>query len=352
MAINEKIPPTMLIILDGFGYRKETEGNAIAKAQMPNWKKWLQTYPNTILSASGQAVGLLPCCMGNSEVGHTVLGSGRIIKTASTKFHDAVKDGSFFKNQMLINHFETLKKTGKALHLMGLLSDAGVHSHQENLFSLLKLAQMQGLKNIFIHAFLDGRDTPPSSAAQFLTKLEEECKKLHCGKIASLHGRFYAMDRDNNWQRTKKSYDVLCGNTKLLEKSWKQLLQDSYTQNITDEFFEPTLLNQHGIIKPGDGVISFNFRPDRARQIVRPFIDPNFDTFETKDLNATQKTLAFFVTTTRYKKEFTNFNNEILYYIMLINGKVYCLAHKNKIHDFINIPDLAISWSDMRGWSA
>jgi len=199
MAINEKIPPTMLIILDGFGYKKETKNNAIALAKMPNWKNWVQTYPNTILSASGKAVGLLPCCLGNSEVGHTVLGSGRIIKTASTKFHDAISDGSFFKNKMLINHFETLKNTNRTLHLMGLLSDAGVHSHQEDLFALLKLAHQQGLKKVFIHAFLDGRDTPPKSAAQFLTKLEEVCKTLQCGTLASLHGRFYTMDRDNNW---------------------------------------------------------------------------------------------------------------------------------------------------------
>jgi 2,3-bisphosphoglycerate-independent phosphoglycerate mutase len=214
---------------------------------------------------------------------------------------------------MLINYFATLKKTNNALHLMGLLSDAGVHSHQENLYALLKFAHMKGLKNVFIHAFLDGRDTPPKSAIQFLSKLEKTCNRLHCGIIASLHGRFYAMDRDNNWERTKKSYNVLCGNTTVNTKSWKELLQNSYTQNITDEFFKPILINQLGTIKKEDGIICFNFRPDRAQQITRPFIDPTFNKFKTKNLNSTKKTLAFFVSTTRYKKEFQHFNNDILF---------------------------------------
>ena len=184
--------------------------------------------PNLLLNASGKAVGLLDGYMGNSEVGHTCMGSGRIVKTSLAKFHEAIENKSFFKNELLIKNFENLKKENKALHLMGLLSDAGVHSHQFHLYVLIQLAKQIGLRKIFIHAFLDGRDTPAKSAAIYLEKLENLCKKLNCGKIATLHGRFYAMDRDNNWDRTQKTYNVLTEKQNIPEKTWQQILQGSY----------------------------------------------------------------------------------------------------------------------------
>jgi 2,3-bisphosphoglycerate-independent phosphoglycerate mutase len=307
MINNEKNGPTMLIILDGFGYRKDIEGNAIAASNMPNWKKWLKVYPNKLLNASGKAVGLLPGYMGNSEVGHTTIGCGRIIKTVLAKFHEKIEDKSFFKNELLIKNFEKLKQENKALHLMGLLSDAGVHSHEKHLFALIKLASTVGVEKVFIHTFLDGRDTPPKSASTYLKKLETVCKQLNCGKIASIHGRFYAMDRDNNWNRTQVSYNVLTQEKNINNFNWQAVLQNSYDQNITDEFVQPTLLIKDGTIKNGDGIVFFNFRSDRARQLTESFINPNFDKF------ATNITLSFFISTTRYKKEFENFNNQILF---------------------------------------
>ena len=319
--------PTMLVILDGFGYNSSEVGNAVAHANMPNWKKWLKIYPNTLLKASGEAVGLLPGYIGNSEVGHTCMGSGRIVETAFKKFHDTIKDKSFFKNELLINHFKKLKENNKTLHLMGLLSDAGVHAHEEHFFATLELAKQVGVEKILIHAFLDGRDTPPKSAGVYLQKLQDFCKKLNCGQLASMHGRFYAMDRDNNWDRTQVSYDVLCEKTlrqaqdERVKQSvrpepvegWQEALKDSYANNITDEFFKPLMLVKDGNIKEGDGIFFLNFRPDRARQLTESFIDPNFNHFPTKPLNSTTGTLEFFITTTRYKGDFKKFNNDVLF---------------------------------------
>lgn len=309
----EKNKPTMLLILDGFGYRKEKNGNAVAHAHMPIWNNLLKIYPNILLNASGTAVGLLPGYMGNSEVGHTCIGSGRIIKTSLVKFHEAIEDGSFFKNKMLINNFEKLIKNKKNLHLMGLLSDAGVHSHEFHLYAIIKLAKQVGVKNVFIHAFLDGRDTPPKSAPIYLEKLEKFCKTIKCGKIATIHGRFYAMDRDQNWDRTEKSYNILTTEKIKTEQTWQNVLTNFYDKNITDEFIEPTQLIPNTTIKEGDGIFLFNFRPDRARQLTESFINPNFNHFPVKKLNSTDHTLSFFVSTTRYKDEFKKFNNDVLF---------------------------------------
>lgn len=300
--------PTALIILDGFGYSLQSKGNAVAAANMPNFKAWLKSYPSTLLHASGKDVGLLPGFIGNSEVGHLTMGSGRIIKSVLVKFKEAIDDGSFFKNKTLIKNF---KKIGdnNALHLIGLLSDAGVHSHQFELEALLELAKKQNIKNVYIHTFLDGRDTPPKSAAIYLDRLEKFCKKINLGKIATIHGRFYSMDRDNNWKRIKKSYDILCSSKAVVcNESWQELLNKSYANGVTDEFVQPTLLLKDGQIKKDDGVVFFNFRPDRARELTQAFIDPNFDKFDVIKNN-----FKFFITATRYKKEFENFDNEILF---------------------------------------
>jgi len=310
----EKYSPTMLIILDGFGYREESDGNAVKAATMPNWNKWLKIYPNYLLKASGEAVGLLPGYMGNSEVGHTCMGSGRIIKTTFTKFQENINNKSLFKNKMLLQNFENLKKENKTLHLIGLLSDAGVHSHEYHLHAFIELASIVGLEKVFIHAFLDGRDTPSKSAAIYLQKLDNICKKFNCAKLVTMHGRFYAMDRDNNWDRTEVSYKILCNQQQNFQNiTWQQALKNSYTKDITDEFFFPIQLQQDSIIQKRDGIVFFNFRPDRSRQLTESFINPEFKEFKTKNLNSTTGTLAFFITTTKYKKEFEKFKNDVLF---------------------------------------
>lgn len=345
--------PTMLIILDGFGISKHKKGNAVLAAKMPTWKNLLTHYPHTTLKASGTAVGLLPGYIGNSEVGHTTLGTGRIVETTLKKFDEAIENKSIFKNKTLLNNLKKIKPNN-ALHLIGLLSDGGVHSHEKHLYTLIKLAKKLKIKNVFIHPILDGRDVPPKSAAKYLKRLDKVCRDLKCGKIATIHGRFYAMDRDNNWDRTKISYDILCDphpsiHPSSLEAStdtqgervprnetitdrqvprfmytarpeyfakqnvskgavFQEALKNSYTQDITDEFFYPIRLIEDGKIKKSDGVIFFNFRPDRARQLTESFINPSFKHFKTQSLN-----LKFFTTTTRYKDEFKKFKNDILF---------------------------------------
>ena len=304
--------PTMLLILDGFGYRKDEKGNAVANANMPYWDNLLKTYPNVLLNASGTAVGLVPGYMGNSEVGHTCMGSGRIIKTSLVKFNEAIKNNSFFKSETLIKHFTELKSNNKSLHLMGLLSDAGVHSHKFHLYAIIKLAQQIGIKNVFIHAFLDGRDTPAKSAPTHLSKLDGFCKTLNYGKIATIHGRFYAMDRDQNWNRTQKTYNTLTSKQIAEQQTWQTVLKSFYNKNITDEFIEPTQLIPNATIKNNDGIFFFNYRPDRARQLTESFINPDFNHFPVKNLNSTNNTLAFFISTTRYKDEFAKFNKHFI----------------------------------------
>ncbi|MFA6263593.1 MAG: 2,3-bisphosphoglycerate-independent phosphoglycerate mutase [Candidatus Babeliales bacterium] len=306
--------PTMLIILDGFGYRAEREGNAIAQAAMPFWNSLCTHYPSALLNASGPDVGLLPGYVGNSEVGHLTIGSGRVVTSLLKKFHDAIQNESFFSNELLIKRFEQLKQTGKTLHLMGLVSDAGVHGHQEHLHALIKLAHRCGLTNVVVHAFLDGRDTPPRSAGRYLEQLSVFCSNLGCGSIASIQGRFYAMDRDKNWARTQQAYDMLCGITPPIEHQahWHTLIDQSYQAGIYDEFIPPIMLIPQATIKPGDGIVFFNFRPDRARQLTNAFINPFFEYFK-NPLNTGNKTLAFFITTTRYDEKFAAFSNDILF---------------------------------------
>jgi 2,3-bisphosphoglycerate-independent phosphoglycerate mutase len=315
--INKSISKSMLIMLDGFGYSPNSNGNAIAHAKMPFYKWLTDNYAHALLNASGPAVGLPDGFIGNSEVGHLTIGAGRIVESVLKKFHDEIVSGDFFKNKTLINNFNKLKESGRALHLIGLLSDGGVHSHESHLYAFLKLAAKLGLKNVFVHAILDGRDVAQKSAAIYLERLETECQKLGCGKIASVSGRFYAMDRDNNWNRTKQCYDMLVGETSRdkpqAAKSWQTLIDQAYVTGITDEFVQPTMLDPLGIIKSDDGVVFFNYRPDRARQLTECFIDPSFDNFQVKSLCSTQHTLAFFITTTRYSARFKQFNNEILF---------------------------------------
>ncbi len=279
--------PTALIILDGFGYRKEKEYNAIAQAQTPHLDGWFAHYPHTLLNASGTAVGLPDAVIGNSEVGHITIGTGRIIEQPITILNNAIADRSFFKNPTLVHALTTLRKTGNALHIMGLLSDGNVHSEARNLYAFIDAAHQHGIKYLYIHPFLDGRDAPPKSARTYLDQLDNALTAFEYGSIGSIHGRFYAMDRDNHWDRTQKSYNVLTENQDYPPRPWQDVLESQYAQGITDEFIVPTQIDPTSTIQKGDGVIFFNVRPDRARQITACFVDPHFNHFPVKKLNLT-----------------------------------------------------------------
>lgn len=262
--------PHVLVVLDGFGINKKTQYNAIAQANTPTLD-FLTTYPHTQLKASGTAVGLLPNMIGNSEVGHITIGAGRIIQQPVVRISKAIDDKSFFNNDVLLKNFAQLKNNNGVLHVMGLLSDAGVHSHTHHLQAFITAAIDNGITNIVIHPFLDGRDVPPQSAQHYLQELEIFLQKSSHGTIGSIHGRFYAMDRDNNNERTQKSIDVFTHSSNKTA-TWHKILDNSYAKNVTDEFIEPTQLHPNSHINNGDGVIFFNFRPDRARQLTQKLL--------------------------------------------------------------------------------
>ena len=276
--------PIALIIMDGFGCNSDNYGNAIAAADTPNIDKYMKG-PNTIIGASGLDVGLPDGQMGNSEVGHTNIGAGRIVYQMLVKISKSIKDGDFFENPALLSAMNNCKEKNSALHLMGLLSPGGVHSHMEHLYGLLEMAKRNGLEKVYVHAFLDGRDEPPSSAAEFMSETCDKIKEIGVGSIATISGRFYAMDRDNAWDRVEKAYNamVLGDGVDANGKCPVQAIKDSYANEVTDEFMLPTVTDKNGMIKENDSVIFFNFRPDRARQITRAFVDPEFKGFERKN---------------------------------------------------------------------
>lgn len=276
--------PIALIIMDGFGCNSDNYGNAIAAADTPNIDKYMKG-PNTIIGASGLDVGLPDGQMGNSEVGHTNIGAGRIVYQMLVKISKSIKDGDFFENPALLSAMNNCKEKNSALHLMGLLSPGGVHSHMEHLYGLLEMAKRNGLEKVYVHAFLDGRDEPPSSAAEFMSETCNKIKEIGVGSVATISGRFYAMDRDNAWDRVEKAYNamVLDDGVDANGKCPVQAIKDSYANEVTDEFMLPTVTDKNGMIKENDSVIFFNFRPDRARQITRAFVDPEFKGFERKN---------------------------------------------------------------------
>ncbi len=263
-----KKSPTALVILDGFGYRKSPEYNAIAQANMPCFNRLISEYDHAFLSASGTAVGLPANYMGNSEAGHTTIGAGAVIPQPLTLINGSIKNRDFFTNNTLVNALETIKKSGKTLHIIGLLSNGGIHSHIDHLFAFLDAAHTYGIKTIIIHPILDGRDSPPQSASQFLRQLEEKITDIPNAHIGSIQGRFYAMDRDENWQRTQDAYTALITPDTSAKTSWKDSLERYYKQGITDEFIPPTQLKEYSPIKNGDGVIFFNLRPERIKQLI------------------------------------------------------------------------------------
>ena len=278
--------PTMLMILDGFGLNPEASGNAIAQAHKPNLDDIFARYPGTKLDASGSAVGLPDGQMGNSEVGHLNIGAGRIVYQDLSLISNAIADGSFFENKVLASAMDSALQKGKTLHLLGLLSDGGVHSHIEHLKALLKMAKMRGLEKVFVHAFLDGRDVPPRCAKEYIEDLENYMAELGLGRIVLISGRYYAMDRDKRWDRVQLAYDAMTLRQGRVTATAMEAMDIAYANDENDEFVTPTcvggdFVDEYSLaVQDGDSMIMYNFRPDRAREITRAFVDNDFDGFE------------------------------------------------------------------------
>ena len=275
--------PTVLMILDGYGLNDRVEGNAIKQANTPVMDKLMAEYPYVKGLASGMAVGLPEGQMGNSEVGHLNMGAGRIVYQELTRITKEIQDGDFFKNEALLHAVKNAKENGSALHLFGLLSDGGVHSHITHLFGLLELAKKEGLEKVYVHCFLDGRDTPPQSGKGYVQELTDKLAELGVGKIATVMGRYYAMDRDNRWDRVERAYNAITKGLGVSAESGVAAVQNSYNNGKNDEFVEPAVVMENGkpvaTVQNGDSVIFFNFRPDRAREITRAFCCDDFDGF-------------------------------------------------------------------------
>ncbi len=276
--------PVVLMILDGYGKNIEIEGNAIEAAKKPNLDYLANHYPSSIIKTSGMDVGLPRGQMGNSEVGHTNIGAGRIVYQELTRITKEIEDGPFFEKTEFLDAIENCKANHSQLHLFGLLSDGGVHSHNTHLYALLELAKKKGLEAVFIHCFYDGRDVPPDSALGFTEELEAKIEEIGTGRIASIMGRYYAMDRDNRWERVKQAYDAMVLGEGVLATNACDAVRQSYADGVMDEFVLPTVITKDGksvaTIDPNDSIIFFNFRPDRAREITRAFMDPEFTGFE------------------------------------------------------------------------
>ena len=295
-----------LLILDGFGIGKQDNKNAIYLAGTPNITRLMKEYPNTALAACGMAVGLPEGQMGNSEVGHLNIGAGRIVYQELTRITAEIQNGSFFKNPELLWAINHAKQNGKALHLMGLVSDGGVHSHLDHLYALLKLAKQNGLEKVYVHSFLDGRDVPPTSGKEYVAMLQRKMDEMGIGQIASVMGRYYAMDRDNRWERVQKAYDAMVLGEGVLSDDPVEAVQASYDEKVNDEFVKPVVIVESGkplgLVEENDSIIFFNFRPDRAREITRTFIEKDFTGFE----RAKGYFPVTYVCMTQYDEKFTN----------------------------------------------
>ncbi len=301
-----KNKPIMLMILDGFGINKNKKANAIELANTPNIDKLMKTWPITKINTSGLNVGLPDGQMGNSEVGHTNIGAGRIVYQDLTRITKSIEDGDFFSIKELTAAIENCKKYNTNLHIMGLLSDGGVHSHIRHLYALLELARRKDFENVYVHCFLDGRDTPPASGENYIMKLEEKMKEKGVGKIATITGRFYAMDRDKRWERVEKAYNALVNGEGAKASSAISAIEDSYQKEVFDEFVEPTVIcngkEPIATINNNDSIVFINFRPDRAREITRTLVDKEFKEFETKKMN------LYYVCFTQYDETMPNVN--------------------------------------------
>jgi 2,3-bisphosphoglycerate-independent phosphoglycerate mutase len=329
--MNNKL--TALIILDGYGYTKCNEGNAVKNANCDYLNKLYEANPHTLITASGLGVGLPEGQMGNSEVGHLNLGAGRVVYQELTRITKAIKDGDFFNNATLIKGIKSAKENNGALHIMGLLSDGGVHSHQDHIYALIKLAKEYEIKKVYIHCFMDGRDTAPDSGAGYINKLEEKIKKIGVGEIATVIGRYYAMDRDNRWDRIEKAYNAMVFGDGEHVLSAEEVVTKAYDQGITDEFINPSIIDSQDDkkIKENDTIIFANFRPDRAREITRTFIDPSFSEFSRKG----GYFKVNFVSMTQYDKSFDQV--EIAYKPVLIENTL------GEYLSYLKIPQLRIA---------
>jgi 2,3-bisphosphoglycerate-independent phosphoglycerate mutase len=294
--------PLLLIILDGYGLRDSVEANAIAAAKKPNLDKLFSGYPHSKLEASGMSVGLPEGQMGNSEVGHLNIGAGRIVYQDFTRITKSIREGDLFRNKTLLNALENVRKYGSSLHFMGLLSDGGVHSHNTHLYALLELAKREGIRKVYVHAFLDGRDVPPKSALAYISDAEEKMNEL-VGEFASISGRYYAMDRDKRWDRVEKAYEAMTSGHGITADSALLAVENAYTRGETDEFVTPTVILKNNKpvsqISENDSIVFFNFRSDRAREITRAFTDSNF-----KDFKRTVYQHTHFVCLTQYDETF------------------------------------------------
>jgi 2,3-bisphosphoglycerate-independent phosphoglycerate mutase len=289
--------PVVLVILDGWGHSEETRYNAIAHADAPNFKRLWKENPHTLVSGSGMDVGLPVGQMGNSEVGHTNLGAGRVVYQDLTRIAKAILDGDFFSNPELVKAVDLAVQNNKTVHVFGLLSDGGVHSHEEHIHAMVELAAKRGAKDICIHAFLDGRDTAPRSAEAYIANLEAVLKRVGQGRIASLCGRYYAMDRDNNWDRVSRAWELLAhGKPEFTAATAQEGLAAAYARDENDEFVKPTQIGAPGFVHDGDSIIFMNFRADRARQITRAFVVKDFDKFDRGNVPA----IAAYVQLTEY----------------------------------------------------
>lgn len=302
-ATNTPKKPTILIVIDGFGYSDKTQYNAITAAKTPVWDKLWDTAPKTLIHTSGMAVGLPEGQMGNSEVGHMTLGAGRVVYQNFTRINKAIEDGSFDTNPVYLDAIDKAVTTDNAVHIMGLLSDGGVHSHEDHLFAMLRLAEKRGAKMIYLHAFLDGRDTPPRSAAESIEKAEAVLNETGVGRIASIVGRFYALDRDNRWDRVQAAYDLMVdGKSEFTANNALDGLKAAYERDENDEFVKATaILDDEGnaaTVEDGDAVIFMNFRPDRAREISYAFVNEDFNDFPRRHVK-----LSAFVQTTEYSAD-------------------------------------------------
>jgi 2,3-bisphosphoglycerate-independent phosphoglycerate mutase len=327
---NLKNRPIMLLILDGWGYSENTDGNAIAATKKPNFDRIWKECPHTLLEASGLAVGLPPGQMGNSEVGHLHIGAGRFAPQDLTRINLAVENGDFFKNQVLLNTVDKVLKQNSALHVFGLLSDGGIHSHINQIKAMLTLAIQKGLKKIYMHAFLDGRDTPPRSAAGFIANVEELFKQLGCGKFASIGGRYYGMDRDKRWDRVEKAYDMFTlGKSDFHAASAEEALQMAYDRGENDEFVQPTCIHAAAetpvTINDDDAIIFMNFRADRGREISYAFTQKDFQGFPRQKV----PNLIAYVTLTEYASDL---NVEIAFPPMVLKNVLGEVIANNNLH--------------------
>ncbi len=303
--MRQNAKPVLLVILDGWGYREETDANAIAAARKPVWDRLWEERPHTLINTSGAAVGLPGGQMGNSEVGHLNLGAGRVVYQEFTRVSRAIRTGSFFTNRTLTDAVDRAREAGGAVHIMGLLSPGGVHSHEEHIQAMVRLAVERDAPRVLVHAFLDGRDTAPKSAESSLRGMQALLDELGAGRIASVVGRYFAMDRDNRWPRIRKAYELIAaGRAQYRATDPLEALRLAYQRGESDEFVEPTAIvpleGQPGVIEDGDTLVFMNYRSDRARELTRAFLEPEFDGFE----RSCRPRLGVFASLTEYKREF------------------------------------------------